>query len=302
MNRPQSTSSHPHGPHRPHGPHGPHGRARSRPARRALIAAVGILYAIPLVWMLVVSMRPVAANGGAPAAHGPSVVEGIARNYSEVWNSPIADFPTYLRNSTLVAILSVAGMTASSAISAYGFSRLRWRGRDAVFLLVLATLMIPPVVIMAPLFLLFKKLGIIGTLLPLWLPMCFGGGFSIFLLRQFYLTIPRELDEAARIDGCSHWGVFARIILPSALPALAAVALMQFIASWNDFLGPLLFLNHQDQYTLSLGLHMFNEQHGQTPWNLVMAASCITVAPVLVVYIFARRWFVEGVAATGIKE
>lgn len=245
--------------------------------------------------MLLVSMR-------APAPANSLGVQSTIDNYTQVWNSPIADFPTYLRNSTLVAILSVAGMTASSAISAYGFARLRWRGRDAVFMLVLATLMIPPVVVMAPLYILFKKLGLIGTLLPLWLPMCFGGGFSIFLLRQFFLTIPRELDEAARIDGCSHWGVFTRIILPAALPALAAVALMQFIASWNDFLGPLLFLNHQDQYTLSLGLHMFNQQHGQAPWNLVMAASCMTAAPVLLIYIFTRRFFIDGVAATGIKE
>jgi len=148
----------------------------------------------------------------------------------------------------------------------------------------------------------FRHLGWVGTFLPLWVPCCFGGAFSIFLLRQFFLTIPRELDEAARIDGCSHWGVFWRVILPNARPALVVVALMQFIATWNDFLGPLLFLNKQEKYTLSLGLQMYQSQHGGTPWNLVMAASVLVVLPVLALYVLGRRMFVEGVAATGIKE
>lgn len=265
--------------------------------RATTICVVGVLFAIPLVWMLVVSGRASSAAGDDRGFFG-----NIVDNYAAVWNSPIADFPTYLRNSTIVSLLSVLGMTVSSAICAYGFSRLKWPGRDNLFMVVLATMMIPPVVVMAPLYVVFRNLGWIGTLLPLWAPACFGGAFSIFLLRQFFMTIPRELDEAARIDGCSHWGVFARIIIPSSAPALAAVALMQFIASWNDFLGPLLLINHQEQYTVSLGLHMFNEQHGQTPWSLVMAASCITVAPVMLVYVLARKWFVDGVAATGLKE
>ncbi|HLO39421.1 MAG TPA: carbohydrate ABC transporter permease [Phycisphaerales bacterium] len=267
----------------------------SRLLRLTLIAMVGTLFAVPLAWMVVVALRP-----ASPSA--PDGLWAILGNLREVWNSPSADFPTYFRNSLWVAILSSAGMTISSAICAYGFSRLRWRGRDTMFMLVLATLMIPPVVIMAPLYAVFRSLGWIGTLVPLWAPSWFGGAFSIFLLRQFFSTIPRELDEAARIDGCGPGGIFFRVVLPSSLPALAAVALMQFIASWNDFLAPLLLTNHQEHYTLSLGLHMFNEQHGQTPWPLVMTASCITVAPVLLVYILARRWFVDGVSATGLKE
>lgn len=257
---------------------------------------VGVLFVIPAAWMVVVSTQ---SAGGAEAG---GFWDRVVSNYRAVWESPVADFPTYLRNSTLVSVLAVVGMTLSSAVCAYGFSRLRWKGRDTVFMGVLATMMIPQVVVMAPLYMVFRGLGWIGTLLPLWLPSWFGGAFSIFLLRQFFMTLPRELDEAARIDGCSHVGVLTRVILPSSLPALAAVALMQFIASWNDFLGALLLVNHQEQYTLSLGLHMFNEQHGQTPWSLVMAASCITVAPVMLVYVLARRWFVEGAVAAGIKE
>ena len=223
-------------------------------------------------------------------------------NLNEVWNSPIADFPTYLRNTLWIGLLSVTGMTLSSAIAAYGFSRVRWKGRDALFLLVILTLMIPQAVLMSPQYLLFKQMGLIGTLLPLWLPSWFGGAFSVFLLRQFFMTLPKELDEAATLDGCSHIGIFWRIALPLSKPVLTVVALMQAVAVWNDFLGPLLFLNRDEQYTLSLGLQMYQSQHGGTPWNLVMMASCLVVLPVLVLYAFTRRFFVHGVATQGVKD
>ncbi len=301
-------------------------------ARRAvlyvLMAAAGLAYLTPLLWMAAVSVKPAdqaAAPGvgllprfGAPGAPaGPDGEQDMsmadarywgalgrqaADNYSKVWNSPIADFPLYLKNTAWIAVLSVAGMVASSALVAYGFSRLRWPGRDEVFLVVLATLMIPQPVLVAPQYVLFKHLGWIGTFAPLWAPAWFGGAFSIFLLRQFFLTIPRELDEAARLDGCSHWGVFWRVILPLSAPALVLVALFQFVGSWNDFLGPLVFLNHQRQYTLSLGLRMYQAQHDSTPWNLVMGASVLVVLPVLALYLLAGRFLVEGVATQGIKE
>lgn len=287
----------------------------------ALMAAVGVLYAAPLAWMLGVSLRSaedaaapgggllprVRGVGGAEGAEGAGAyVRGLtaqgAANYGEVWSSPLADFPLYLKNSLVVTILSVAGAVVSSAIVAYGFGRLRWRGREAVFVVLLATLMIPQAVVVAPQYVLFKWLGWIGTFAPLWAPMWFGGAFSIFLLRQYYLTIPRELDEAARLDGCSHAEVFWRIILPLSGPALAAVAVLQFAACWNDFLGPMLFLNHQDDRTLAVGLHMYLTQHGGTPWNLVMAFSVMVVAPVVAVYVLARRFFVEGVGTEGLRE
>jgi multiple sugar transport system permease protein len=280
---------------------------------------VGVAYAVPLVWMLLVSLKT-RAEATAPGVRllptigpdaGYSLLDprywtGLVRqaiaNYSQVWNSPSAEFPTYLHNSMVIALLSVVGMTVSSSIAAYGFSRLRWRGRDTVFVLVLATLMIPPAVVIPSLYVLFKQFGWIGTFRPLWVPAWFGGAFSIFLLRQFFMTIPRELDEAARIDGCSHMGILTRIILPLSKPALATVILLQFAGSWNDFLGPLVFLNHQEQYTLSLGLQTYQAQHGGTPWNLVMAASVIVVIPVLILYMFTRRVFVEGVGSEGVKE
>jgi multiple sugar transport system permease protein len=300
-------------------------RPRSRGGRWTRIAlyvvliAVGVSFALPVVWMVSTSIKPAgeALSGsvgvlprladetrpGGWALYEPEywlrLVRQIRANYGEMLDSPVADFRLYLRNSIIVAVLSVAGMVLSSAVGAYGFSRIRWRGRDSLFLVVLATMMIPFTVLMAPQYLLFKQLGWIGTFRPLWVPAWFGGAFSIFLLRQFFLGIPRELDEAAKIDGCSHAGVFRHVILPLATPALAVVALLQFIASWNDFVGPLVFLNHQRMYTLALGLHIYQSQHGDTPWNLVMAASVFTAAPVVVLFVAMRRRLIEGVGGTG---
>jgi multiple sugar transport system permease protein len=237
---------------------------------------------------------------GSPA-YWSALRHTAADNLGSVWNSPVADFPIYLRNTLIVTLLSVIGMVLSSAVVAYGFSRLRWRGRDGLFLLVLATMMVPFPVIMAPLYILFRHLGWIGSFKPLWVPTFFGGAFSIFLLRQFFLTIPRALDEAAMIDGCSSVGIFVRIILPLSRPALLVVALFQCIASWNDFVGPLIFLNHQETYTLALGLFMYQSQHGGTPWNLVMAASVLITVPILIVFLVAQRQFIEGIATKGIK-
>ena len=299
-------------------------RRPSAPVRVALFAAmavIGLAYAVPLVFMVGVAARP-ASQAAAPSlsplpaafdatgrelawwepARWHHVGGFVAENVREVWVSPMADFPTYLRNTLVVGVLSVAGMTLSSAVAAYGFARLRFPGRDLMFSILLLTLMVPQAVLMSPQFLLFKNLHLIGTLAPLWVPSWFAGAFSVFLLRQFFMGIPRELDEAARIDGCGHVGIFVRIILPLSRPALAVVAIMQAVTVWNDFLGPLLFLNRDEQYTLSLGLQMYQSQHGGTPWNLVMAASCIVVVPVLVLYLLARRLFVEGVATQGTHE
>jgi multiple sugar transport system permease protein len=292
----------------------------SRVLLYVVLSAVGVAFALPIIWMAATSIKPesqvlsdsvgllpqVAGEDGPLSKLNPAywtgVAEGAKANYNEVLETPIADFRLYLRNSLLVAFLSVIGMVLSSSIVAYGFSRVQWRGRDATFVLVLATMMIPFTVIMAPQYLLFKHLGWIGSFKPLWVPAWFGGAFSIFLLRQFFMGIPRELDEAARIDGCSHIGIFRHVIVPLSRPAIAAVALFQFIASWNDFAGPLIFINHEDMYTLPIGLQMYQSQHGGTPWNLVMAASTLVVIPVLVLFLLAQRSFVEGVATQGLKE
>jgi multiple sugar transport system permease protein len=223
-------------------------------------------------------------------------------NYSAVWNDPAVTFPIYLRNTLVVALLGVIGMTLSSAVVAYGFARINFRGRSWLFGLMLATMMVPFPVVMGPLYLIFRELGWIGTLRPLWVPAWFGGAFSIFLLRQFFMGIPRELDEAARIDGCGHWRIFWRVILPLSTPALLVVALFHFMFVWNDFLGPLIFLTHRDDFTLALGLQLYQSKSGGTPWNLLMAASTMVVLPVLAMFLIAQRNFIRGVAGDGLKE
>ncbi|MFT5424272.1 MAG: multiple sugar transport system permease protein [Phycisphaerales bacterium] len=292
------------------------------PTRRALLhltlIVVAALYLLPLIWMVSTSTKTERQAIEQPTALLPTPIADIPRQIRDnylgtnnddgtveargVLNDPVIDFPLYLKNTLVVAILSVSGMVISTSLVAYGFSRVRWRFRGAVFAVVLATMMIPFPVIMGPMFILFRDLGWIGTLKPLWVPAWFASGYNIFLLRQFFMTIPRELDEAAKIDGCSHLGVLWRIILPNAKPALAVVALFHFMFVWNDFLGPLIFLVDRDDFTLALGLQLYQAQSGEVPWNLLMAASSMVVLPVLLAFVLAQRTFVEGLSSTGLKE
>ncbi len=297
----------------------------ARLALHAVLALVAMAFVTPLLWMAATALRPAdqtldptvgllprieaeSADGSmqplSPAnPHYWSGVAGVvADNTRGVLDSPTHDFPLYMQNSLKVALLSVLGMVLSSAVVAYGLSRIEWRGRTAVFIIVLATMMMPFTVIMAPQYLLFRQLGWIGTFRPLWAPAWFGGAFSIFLLRQFFMGIPRDLDEAARIDGCGHWRTFWLVIMPLSRPALAVVALFQFMGVWNDFAGPLVFLNHERMYTVALGLQMYQNQHGGVPWNLVMTASLLATLPVLVVFLLAQKSIVEGVATQGLKD
>jgi len=208
-------------------------------------------------------------------------------------------FVTYLSNTLLVALLAVIGTVSSSALVAYGLSRIPWRGRATLFSLTLATMMVPFPVLMVPLYGVFRSLGWIGTLLPLWVPAFFGGAFNIFLLRQFFLTIPAELSDAARIDGCSEFGIFWRVILPLARPALSVVALFTFLNVWNDFLGPLIFLTEPRTFTMSLGLQQYQSQFGGSEWHLLMAASALLVMPIIVLFFFAQKTFIQGISTTG---
>jgi len=229
------------------------------------------------------------------------------QNYGEVLTNPKFNFLLYARNTVLVAVLTVVGTTLSSALVAYGFARIQFKGREALFAVMLSTMMIPFPVTMVGLFVVFRFLGdhtgvqFLGTFKPLWLPAWFASAFNVFMLRQFFMTIPSELSEAARIDGCSEFGIFWRVILPLARPALAVVALFSFMWAWNDFMGPLIYLQRPEQYTLSLGLVAFQSQHGGTPFNLVMAASVMIVAPVIVLFFLTQRTFIQGIATTGMK-
>ncbi|MCE5315271.1 MAG: carbohydrate ABC transporter permease [Armatimonadota bacterium] len=206
----------------------------------------------------------------------------------------------YLWNTVVITVLSILGTVLSSSLVAFSFSRLRWPGRDIIFGVLLATMMIPQAVTMMPVFLIFRWLGWIDTLRPLWVPAFFANAFGVFLLRQFFLTIPRDLEEAAKIDGAGYWTIFWRVMVPLVKPALAALTIMTFIASWNNFMGPLIYLNSPEKMTLAYALQLFQCDHGGEH-GMLMAASTIVMLPVLAIFFFTQKYFIEGITLTGIK-
>jgi ABC-type glycerol-3-phosphate transport system permease component len=254
------------------------------------------LLMIPLAWMLSTSLKDLGSVMMIPPEWIPETVRWS--NYVEIFQ--VAPFALYIRNTAIITLLDVVGKVLSCSLVAFSFSRLRWRGRDTVFLIMLATLMLPPQVTLVPQFVVYRYLGWIDTFMPLVLPNWFGGPFLTFLLRQFFMSIPLELDDAARIDGASIFGIYWRIVLPLSKPALAAVAIFTFNASWNDFFGPLIYLHSRELYTLSLGLRSFQDQN-YTEWNLLMAASLVSMIPVLLLFFFAQKYFIQGVVFTGVK-
>jgi multiple sugar transport system permease protein len=268
-----------------------------------LFISIGFL--LPFVWMLSTSLKTLDKTMEFPPQFIPN--PAVPGNYWTVLTSEKVDFPLFTRNTLILAALTVLGTTLSSAIVAYGFSKINFKGRGVLFSVMLATMMIPFPVVMVSLFSIFRWLGDntplewLGTFKPLWVPAWFGSAFSIFLLRQFFMTIPDELSESARIDGCSEWGIFSRIVMPLSRPALAVVALFTFMGTWNDFLGPLVYLQRPEQYTLALGLQAFQTQHGGTEWNLLMAASVLVLLPVIVLFFLAQKTFIQGIATTGMK-
>ncbi len=277
-------------------------RDHSDTIRRVLIYAVliafGIAFLLPFAWMLSTSLKPLDETMTLPPTWLPSSPQW--HNYPDAIHA-MGYFWRYLLNTLVICVLSVIGTLLSSSLAAYGFSRIDWRGRDLTFLALLATMMIPFPVIMVPLYTLFKQLGLVGTLAALWIPAFLAGAFNVFLLRQFFLTLPKEMSEAARIDGCSEFQIFWRIILPLCKPALIVVALFQFMYSWNDFLAPLIFLTEQKSFTLALGLQSFQSQSGGTSWHFLMAAATLVILPVVALFFLAQKSFIEGISTTGGK-
>jgi multiple sugar transport system permease protein len=211
-------------------------------------------------------------------------------------------FWTYFKNSLVIAALSIIGTLASCTPVAYGFARIKWPGRDIVFVLVLATMMLPFQVTMIPLYVFFTDTLHWGnTILPLVVPTFFANGFDIFLLRQFFRTIPEELSDAARVDGASEWQIFTRIIIPLSTPVLAAISVFTYLYAWNDFTAPLLFLTNPQNYTMAIGLQDFQGQH-TVAWNQLMAASVVFTIPIIIAFFFAQRTFIQGIKLTGLKE
>jgi multiple sugar transport system permease protein len=261
-----------------------------------VLLGVGLFFALPFYWLVSTALKPDAQIFQMPPVWIPR--PALWENYPKALR--YIPFAQYTWNTLKICALSVLGTVLSCSLVAYSLAKIRWRGRELVFYSLIATMILPGQVTMIPTFAIFKWLGWIGTPLPLVVPPFFGGAFSIFLLRQFFLTIPYELSDAAKIDGCSEFGIYHRIVLPLAKPALATVGLFTFIGAWNDFLGPLLYLNDERTYTLSLGLQRFVSQHG-AEWAMLMAASTLMTLPIIVIFFFAQRTFIQGVTLTGIK-
>jgi ABC-type glycerol-3-phosphate transport system permease component len=279
-------------------------RLTSRRVSRSLSAALIhaclitglVLVFFPIVWAVSTSLK----NPGDIFLIPPIWVPDPIRwqNYVEAMTK--ANFGRYFLNTTIITLLDIVGKVFSCSLVAFAFARLRWWGRDFLFMLMLSTLMLPQQVTLIPQFILYRQLGWVDTFLPLIVPNFFGGPFFTFLLRQFFLSIPTDLDDAARIDGCSSWGVFWRIILPLSQPALMMVAIFVFNFTWNDFFGPLIYLHSRSNYTISLGLQAFQTQAGPE-WHLIMAASLVAMLPVLLLFFLGQRYFIQGVVFSGVK-
>ncbi len=256
----------------------------------------GLLFMLPFIWMVSSSLKQDAEIFELPVSLIPDALQ--FSNYVDATET-IA-FWRYTGNSVFYAFGATLGATLSNVFIAYGFARIRWPGRDIIFIGVLATMMLPFQVRMIPLFVLFHRLGWLNTYLPLIVPHFFGGAFYIFLLRQFMRTLPSELDDAARIDGASEWGIFWRIVVPLSKPAITTVAIFELLASWHDFIGPLIYLRDPNSYTLSVGLRLYFTQYG-AEWAQLMAAATMFTIPMVIIFFLAQRTFIEGISLTGIK-
>ena len=266
----------------------------------ALLLGLSVFILAPLGWMFTAALKP----RNVPVFTFPP--EWLPSRY---WNwatfrdallSPQMPMLRYALNTLLLVALNEVGTLLSVALVAYPFARLQFRGRDALFTVLIVTMLIPGPVLLIPQFLLFHRLGWVGTYLPLWVPSFTGNAFLVFLVRQYMRSIPRDLDEAARIDGAGYFTIWWRLIVPLAAPALAVAAVFTFLGVWNDLLGPLIYLNDQDMYPVALALSTLNRRVG-TQWNILMAANLVAVIPPLLVYFVAQKQLVGGIASVGLK-
>jgi len=280
-----------------------------------LLTVGAISMILPIIWMLSTSFKSPTEVFAVPPVWIPNPLH--LENYPKAWNISgmySSDtwslfgiqiqgitFTTYLCNTLMIAIFSCLGVTISSSLVAFAFARLRFPGRGPLFILCLATMMVPNQVTMIPQFILFKSWGWYDTFWPLIFPAWLGGGaYNIFLLRQFFMSIPYEMDEAAKIDGCTNFGVYWRILLPLCKPAMVTVGVFSFVYNWNDFLNPLIYLDSNSKKTLALGLTNFVSLYGQD-YHLLMAASLIIVIPIVLIFLVGQRYFIQGIATTGLK-
>jgi multiple sugar transport system permease protein len=267
------------------------------------IALIGmsVTFVFPFFWTVSSSLKDVSELFTFPPTLFPAVPQW--QNYPRVVEK--VPFFVWVGNTLIVVTLGTAGAVISASLAAYAFARFQFRGRNILFLITLGTMMLPSQITLIPQFILFHNLGWINTLYPLWVPAFFGGGaFNIFLLRQFVMTLPKELDESAMIDGAGPFRIFWNILIPLMKPALATVTVISIIARWNDFIEPLIYLNSPELFTLAVGLNFFKnvpESAGLPMQHLLMAASVMTIAPIIILFFIAQRYFVQGIALSGLK-
>lgn len=261
-----------------------------------VLSFFALALALPLIWLISTSLKTGPQTFLMPPQWIPSPI--VWQNYPDAFRA--VDFGGYFWNTMTVVFWATTGTVFSASLTAFAFARLRFPGREFLFLLVLSTIMLPSIVTLIPTFIVFRNLGWINTFLPLTVPYWLGGGpFNIFLFRQFFMTIPYELDEAARIDGASNFRTYWSIILPLSKPVLATVAIFSFIHHWNDFFLPLVYLQSNEKWTMAIGLQGFKDLY-TTDWNLMMAASTAMILPLLVLFFFAQRYFIGGIQMSGI--
>ncbi len=265
-----------------------------------LVVVLSVVFALPLYWAVITSLKTEKQLAMVPPEWVPNPVDWA--NYVEALSSPTRPFLTAFQNTLMYTLVAGFGVIVSSALVAYGFSRLDFDGRDLLFVLVLCTMMLPGQVTLIPQYLLFKTLGWLDSFRPLIVPAYFGSAYYIFLLRQFYLTLPRALDEAALIDGASHLTIFWRVILPLSTPILVTVAAFTFIAHWNDFFGPLIYLDSMTNYVLSQWLALFRVDSSHLRIDYLMAGSVVSVIPIILVFLQCQRYFITGITMSGLRE
>ncbi len=265
-----------------------------------IVIAISFLYIVPFVWLLATSFKSLREAFSSPPTLLPKVFH--PENYKEVFKR--IPFGLYTFNTMLLSVLNVVGILFSTSLAAYAVSKIQWKWKSLLFPIMIGTMLIPFQVTMVPLYITFKKIGWIGTYLPLIVPAFLGGGigggYYIFLLRQFFLGIPNSLVEAARIEGAGDLHIFRHIVLPLSQPVLVTVAIFTFLNTWSDFIGPLIYLTKNKMYTLSLGLQSFLSSH-HVEWNLLMAAAVLFSIPSLFLFFIAQRYFIEGAKTSGLK-
>ena len=262
-----------------------------------ILLFISFVCLVPFYWMIRSSLMDMSQIFTMPPIWIPKPIK--FSNYKEALT--MLPFGRYFLNTLFVVVFTVLGTVITSSLCAYSFSRIEWKGRDTVFGILLTAMMIPFAVTLIPTFIGWQKLGVVNSYAPLIVPAWFGGRvFNVFLLRQFFRTIPKELDEAARIDGAGHFTIYSKIIMPLSKPSLIVVSLFSFMGSWNDFLGPLVYLNDGDKFTLSLGLMQFQGMYS-AQWQYMMAAATVVLIPIVIIFFIGQKYFIEGISMSGMK-